>query len=436
MQHCITLSRTGTHTFPAAGFNYGARSAASVTVRNVGTAKSATGALSISLTGPNANAFEIVSPATGTLTSITSNNTRNFTVRPKQGLAVGTYNATVTVSGNNGISESFNVSFTVTKANGAAVSNVPVVRTATSNSIAVNPVTVPTNPGLQKVEYAISTSTLATPEALDALTWQSGTTFPGLNPSTTYYIFARTAEQGNYLTGAARRSAAIRTNSPEFGITLNRTGEQVFPSAPLGYGTRPAWLVTTTNAGRAATGELIITITGTNADKFEIVSPSVAPPETEHKLSSIAINGNRTFTIRPKTGSALGTYTATVTVSGVGNPEGTATPFTASFEVSFTVTKAAGAAVSVAPTAAIRNPTSITINPVTIPTNPGSQEIQYAISRTTTAPTNAAAWQSSPTFEGLHPSTTYYIFARTAENTTHLAGTALRSGLIHTSPAS
>jgi len=434
MPHSITLSRTGTHTFSAAPFNYGARSAASVTVRNVGTARQATGALNISLTGPNANAFEIVSPATGTLASIASDATRNFTVRPKQGLAVDTYNATVTVSGNNGISESFNVSFTVNMAPGAAVSNVPVARTATSNSISVNPVTVPTNPGLQKVEYAISTSTQATPEALDALTWQSGTTFTGLDPSTAYYVFARTVEQGNYLTGAARRSVAIRTNTPEFGITLSRAGEQTFPSAPLGYGTRPAWLVTATNAGKAPTGELTITITGTNADRFEIISPSATQPEMQHKLNSIAISGNRAFTIRPKQGSALGTYTATVTVSGIGNPEGTPIPFSASFDVSFTVTKATGAAVSVAPTAMIRNPSSITINQVSIPTNPGGQVVEYAISRTTTAPTTG--WQSSPTFEGLNPSTTYYIFARTAENTTHLVGPALRSALIHTAPAS
>lgn len=50
--------------------------------------------------------------ANGTAT-ITPNSTAQFTVQPKTGLAIGTYNETITVSGSNGASTSLNANFTV-----------------------------------------------------------------------------------------------------------------------------------------------------------------------------------------------------------------------------------------------------------------------------------------------------------------------------------
>ncbi|AQR94498.1 InlB B-repeat-containing protein [Clostridium saccharoperbutylacetonicum] len=44
---------------------------------------------------------------------MSTENTTTFSVKPNDNLAAGTYTATVTLTGNNGISESFNVSFTV-----------------------------------------------------------------------------------------------------------------------------------------------------------------------------------------------------------------------------------------------------------------------------------------------------------------------------------
>jgi len=432
MPHCITLSSTGTHTFPTAAFNYRTSRALSVTVRNVGTSRQATGILDISLTGPDADSFVIVSPATGKLASINYNATRSFTVRPKPGLAAATYTATVDVSGANGISESFNVSFSVTGAAGATVSNIPVVSSITANSITVTAVTIPLNPGAQKVEYAISTLSTPTTEALNAFDWQESCTFDGLNPSTTYYVFARSAANSNFKSGVARRSLAIRTGASEYGIALDKTGEFMFPTAVIGYGTRPALQITTSNTGVNSTGELTIQISGEDADRFEIVSPPASPGE-EFKLRSIIPNGNRIFSIRPKSGSLPGTFEATVTVSGTGETEGGPVLFSASFDVSFTVTRTAGASVSGAPTAVSRSTNSITVNTLTVPVNSGNQEIEYAISRTTAIPTSG--WQFGTTFTELLPSTQYYIFARTAENDTHLTGTTLMSVLIHTAPS-
>jgi hypothetical protein len=69
----------------------------------------------------------------------------------------------------------------------------------------MNAVTIPTNPGRQTVEYAISTST-ATPTA----GWQTGTTFIGtFSEGSVYYVYARSAENANYVAGETQVSLPI-----------------------------------------------------------------------------------------------------------------------------------------------------------------------------------------------------------------------------------
>jgi hypothetical protein len=110
----VSLSETGTYTFSAASYGYAtAPTPLTVTVTNAG--YNATGALTVDLSGTNAgDLFEL--PAT-TLSSIAVDGTGSFTVTPKTGLPFGTYTATVTVSGDNDVSKSFDVSFEVTKKN-------------------------------------------------------------------------------------------------------------------------------------------------------------------------------------------------------------------------------------------------------------------------------------------------------------------------------
>jgi hypothetical protein len=93
----------------------------------------------------------------------------------------------------------------VSKGDGAAVSGAPTVSgTPTQTSITVNTVTIPTNPGSQTVEYAISTTT-TTPSA----GWQAERTFNDLTAGTTYYVYARTAANTNYNAGTAQISLPI-----------------------------------------------------------------------------------------------------------------------------------------------------------------------------------------------------------------------------------
>jgi hypothetical protein len=103
-------------------------------------------------------------------------------------------------------------------------------------------------------------------------------------------------------------------------ISLNQSGTYTFPAAALGYAAQTAKSITITNTGNQATGALTAALSGDNSGNFTL---------STMVISSIAVGETGAFTVAPNTGLALGTYTATVTVSGNG--------ITANFVVSFTV---------------------------------------------------------------------------------------------------
>ncbi len=113
------------------------------------------------------------------------------------------------------------------------------------------------------------------------------------------------------------------TPVPTYGISLTPSADHIFPSATVGYGEQTAHGVTVTNTGNVPTGELKISLSGTNKDDFTLDKTTV---------TSIG-NDSATFTVTPNTGLAVGTYTATVTVSGSNG-------ISNSFNVSFTVDSA------------------------------------------------------------------------------------------------
>jgi hypothetical protein len=188
-----------------------------VRVTNTGSLRQPTGLLNVTLSGDNPGSFIL---SVHSLSSLAAGRNSSFTIRPRQGIDAGLHTATVTVSGGNGITVSFDVRYTVNRSKGATVNSVPIVRGATSESIAVFPVlVVGTNPGSQVVEYAISTSKTA---PRDPLAWRVATqdeldngtvvfVFDDLNldPAARYYVFARTAQSLNSNAGAARRSVLI-----------------------------------------------------------------------------------------------------------------------------------------------------------------------------------------------------------------------------------
>jgi hypothetical protein len=110
--HGIALSETGTYDFSAAIYGYAAApQAVTVTVTNAG--NQATGALAVQLAGTNAASFTLSGSTSISDIPVSGNTT--FTVAPNAGLAAGTYTATVTVSGANVATQSFEVGFTVNR---------------------------------------------------------------------------------------------------------------------------------------------------------------------------------------------------------------------------------------------------------------------------------------------------------------------------------
>ncbi|WP_037373100.1 S-layer homology domain-containing protein [Anaerovorax odorimutans] len=95
-------------TFTAAMKGYGEQPAQVFTIENTGTGDIS--GLTASLN--DGSAFEISTALSGD--SVISGNTVTLSVRPKMGLSTGAYTDTLTITGNNGISLTVNLSFTVT----------------------------------------------------------------------------------------------------------------------------------------------------------------------------------------------------------------------------------------------------------------------------------------------------------------------------------
>jgi uncharacterized repeat protein (TIGR02543 family) len=106
--------------------------------------------LTIETSGPNADSFTV---STISLPGIAVNETSSFTVVPDTGLTAGTYTATITVSGGNGISAGFELSFTVYDPGASiytvtfnAAGGTPAISTA-QTSYGNDKVSLPSNPG-------------------------------------------------------------------------------------------------------------------------------------------------------------------------------------------------------------------------------------------------------------------------------------------------
>jgi hypothetical protein len=308
----------------------------------------------------------------------------------------------------------------VARGDGAAVSGAPTVSgTPTANSITVNAVTVPTNPGSQTVEYAISTTT-TTPTT----GWQAGTTFGSLTAATTYYVHARTVANTNYNAGTTRVSAAINTAGaamPSIAITATGLG-----SLKVGQAVSGASITYTLTNGTYATA---ITAANFAVSGLPAGLTAAAASRASGTVVTVSITGTPT---------TFNASTANVTLPA-SIPQGNVTGATAAITPTGTVQASAvargdGAAVSGAPTVSGTPTTnSITVNAVT---NAGStgQAVEYAIN-TASGTTPASGWQSGTTFTGLTSGTAYFVHARTVANTNYNAGATRVSAAINTAGA-
>jgi hypothetical protein len=202
-------------------------------------------------------------------------------------------------------------------------------------------------------------------------------------------------------------------------ISLSQASDLTFSSEIFGYSALIPSTITVTNVGNVPTGALTVALSGTNAGSFTVTPTSI---------NSLATSATDTFTVVPNTGLSVGTYTAMVTVRGVS----TLSPQI--FNVSFTVTRAAGATLAAPTVSGSPTPTDITVNTVSN-TSGNGQAVAYAISTdvSVTDPSNLT-WQSGTTFTGLLGSTEYYIYAYAVQNANFSAGLLVVSAGITTAP--
>jgi len=136
-----------------------------------------------------------------------------------------------------------------------------------------------------------------------------------VNPARTGYTFAGWFTHATGGTLVANNTPILRSATywarwtPNFGISLNPSDAHTFASATVGYATAPtARTINASNTGNQATGLLTVSLSGTHPNSFTLSTTSLA--------SIPAGSTTRSFTVRPRTGLAVGTHTAIVTVSG------------------------------------------------------------------------------------------------------------------------
>ena len=113
-------------------------------------------------------------------------------------------------------------------------------------------------------------------------------------------------------------TTAPTTEPAIYDISINPSSDYEFPEAKVGYGEQKAYNITINNIGNRSTGEITITLAGTSSDCFILSKTSI---------DDITVNGSDSFTIVPKTGLPVGTYSAVIKISGIGNQSTIAAEF-------------------------------------------------------------------------------------------------------------
>ncbi|MCL2283702.1 MAG: T9SS type A sorting domain-containing protein [Fibromonadales bacterium] len=257
---------------------------------------------------------------------------------------------------------------------GANVSSLTIAN-KTYNSIAINAVETPATG--QTVEYAISTENIA-----PASGWQTELAFSGLSPNAAYYIFARSQENNIYASGIASVLQVTTYRILGANVSEPTTASITYNNITINAVTAPA------------TGQTV---------EYAISTENIAPASGwQTELAFSGLSPNAAYYIFARSQENSNYYTGT-----------------ASIALQVTTDKIIGADVSTPTTASITD-NSITINAVAIPAT--GQTVEYAISTENITP--ASGWQTGLAFSGLSPNTTYYIFARSQENSNYYTGTA------------
>ncbi len=170
------------------------------------------------------------------------------------------------------------------------------------------------------------------------ITWTKLGALPaGLNFSNTGTVsgtptaagtFSVSFQAANAYGSSAVKTLTITVNDPpqalpDYGVSLSQSGTYTFPDF-TGYGA-PTLVVTVSNAGTNATGDLTVALSGDTSGEYVLSTTSIGSLLNDTATFTIMLDANLTI---------AGTHAATVTVSN--SEHG----ISASFEVSFTVTAA------------------------------------------------------------------------------------------------
>ncbi|OWA35023.1 hypothetical protein B9G55_14915 [Saccharibacillus sp. O16] len=391
------------------GYGSGTQQPKTVTVTRTGT-----GTLSnVAATLNGSPFFEVSALSATTLNDSTPSAT--FTLKAKDGLATGTYTATVTVSASNMTDQTFTVTQVVQAA--------PTYTIAPLSNQMLNPLTEGYGSGTQQPKTVTvtrtGTGTLSNVAAtlngspffeVSAL---SATTLNDSTPSATFTLKAKDGLAAGIYTGTVTVSASNMTDQT-FTVTQVVQAAPTYTIAPLsnqtlnpltegyGSGTQQPKTVTVTRTGTGTLSDVAATLNG--SPFFEVSA-----------LSATTLNDSTpsaTFTLKAKDGLAAGTYTAMVTVSASNMTDQT-----------FTVTQV----VRAAPTYTIAPLSNQTLNPLTEGYGSGTQQSKtVTVTRTGTGTlsnvsaalsgTQAASFEvsalSATTLNDSTPSATFTLKAK------------------------
>ncbi|MEC0232397.1 S-layer homology domain-containing protein, partial [Paenibacillus alba] len=341
----FTIDAIDNQTYMAltAGYAAGIQETKTITISRTGTGNLTH--LTVALSGPNASDFVIVQPSETTLSSAVPSTT--FTVKALDGLAVGTYNATITVAADHMAGETFTLTQIVKAINPTSiVSAIPGdgYVTITWNSVGME--------GYEVIKSTVSGSYGSAVETVGGSVYSSKIT--GLVNGTTYFFVVRSLHGGiesvdsNEVSGIPQvaapdvpmlQSAIAGDGHVNLGWTsvAGSTEYHIFNSLTTGSYSTPLATVSGSVYAYDAVG-LVNGMTyyfvikasnpgGQSAASNEVsVIPQVASPSTPSILSASAENGLVRLTWNAVIGStgykvfkstAAGTYGEEVTtVSG------------------------------------------------------------------------------------------------------------------------
>jgi hypothetical protein len=310
------------------------------------------GKLTVSLAKGENSPFELTEVPDGGITSLAPGAASSFGVRPKPGFAVGYYEDTLTVAnGDNGISKTIALSFTVQRANILSFGVVPSFTAGKAGEIpdalnSLDKITAKLNSerGTVAAHYeggeATANVTWAYTGHRDDMAEKAYTPneLPYVNQMGVY-VFEGTAtsfadpkdgniKDGNINIPQLKATAYVIVNDVPHAISLDTSGTYIFKSEPYGYEPAPTpRAVTVYNQGTLSTGVLKAELVGAGAAAFRL------SPEDGVIASIDAVGSDESVSVGPKEGLAPGVYTAMLTVYGIDNTD----IVHKSYSVSFTV---------------------------------------------------------------------------------------------------